>query len=227
MASTLSRPLNSFVTFGVGVGLLAIALPTLPANAARNPYQFCASRLLAVGISAESASIACAEALKPEEVGICVIRITRQQGIEALDALAACRQVRRPVEMASCVTQIRDRATDLEALAVLDTCRRSLLPLRLADCVVGTSRATNLNAPVILNNCISGSDTPREFGPTFIPTGGLPLSPVPAAPDGTLPAVPPQTSPAPEGQTAPAPTSGETPAPASGGAATPLPPGNP
>jgi hypothetical protein len=174
------------------IGFATISFPFAPASA-RNVYESCATNLLTVGIAKEDTAIACSEALYPQDVGRCVVKISHESNITALDALAACRRVRRPTELASCVNEIRSEIKDSATVEVLDNCRRSLLPTRFSSCVVGISRRTALTATPVMNICISGSDTPRDFGPTFIPVGA---------------SVTPTSSEVPSSETAPA----ETPA---------------
>lgn len=170
--SKLVLPLQRSLVLGVIAGFAAISFPIAPASA-RNDYESCATNLLKAGISKEDTAIACSEALHPQDVGSCVVRISSEPNITALDVLAACRRVRRPIELSSCVNQIRREIKDAATAEVLDNCRRSLLPTRFSSCVVGISRRTDIVATPLMNICISGSDIPRDFGPTFIPVGAL------------------------------------------------------
>ena len=170
------------LALGVIAGFTAISFPIAPASA-RNDYESCATNLLKVGISKEDTAIACSEALYPQDVGSCVSRISSEPNITALDVLAACRRVRRPIELASCVNEIRREIQDSAIAEVLDNCRRSLLPTRFSSCVVGIRRRTDIVATPLMNICISGSDIPRDFGPTFIPVGTSTAPPSTEAPN--------------------------------------------
>ncbi|MCW6037793.1 hypothetical protein K4A83_16160 [Spirulina subsalsa FACHB-351] len=74
-----------------------------------NPTVFeqCAQELKASGIDNTQAMSACADALVPEDLSTCVLRITETTGISPQTALSACFRVRRPVELAHCVVSIR------------------------------------------------------------------------------------------------------------------------
>jgi hypothetical protein len=159
-------------------GLLAMAIPAQPARAANN-YQECASRLLKVGLQAETVADACAGALYPEKLASCVTNINRRTDINAIDALTTCRRVRRPQELASCVIDISRFAPVDLTTAVLENCRRSLLPKQYASCVVGLNRRIDMSALSAMAVCIDASDRIVDFDPTFIPKDQLPAQPVP------------------------------------------------
>jgi hypothetical protein len=59
-------------------------------------------------LTPEKISAACANALHPEELSLCVLSIVKNTnpGILAEDALKSCYRVRRPVELARCVVRI-------------------------------------------------------------------------------------------------------------------------
>ncbi len=171
--------------------LLTAVIPTPPANAYLNEFQNCAAGLLSTNISPEQTSIACAEALHPEELSQCVVSIKRLTSIEAPNALGACFRVRRPIELASCVVDINRYTKEPIALDVLDHCRRSLLPIRFSDCVVGLSRQINDLSPAkAMDTCIAAIDWPQELSPTFAPDAP-PLIPT------FLPSSPPSVQPLP------------------------------
>jgi len=184
-------------------GWLGMSLPspaaTITTGSNTNPYRSCAGRLVRAGVSAEAAASACAGALNPPDIGRCVARIEQQTEIAAQEALATCRQVRRPIELARCVVGISDNTRGQAVPGVLDYCSRSLLPVRYAECVVGLQREIDLAPKQALETCISASNRPLEFSPTFIPEDQNP--PVQPAPASTQPQN--QTSPV---QPAPAPT---------------------
>lgn len=140
-------------------GLFTLAIPNTPANAF-NDFQVCAGELRRSNISPEVAAAACAEALAPADLSLCVLKIKALTPISPDDALRACIRVRRPIELANCVVQINDRTQDPNALPVLNYCRRSLLPERFSDCVVGISRQLDFSPPSALEACISAEDYP-------------------------------------------------------------------
>jgi hypothetical protein len=187
-------------------GWLGMSLPSLAANItttrSRNPYRNCAGRLVGVGISADAAATACAGALNPQDVARCVVRIEGQTEIVAENALATCRQVRRPIELARCVVGISDRSQGETVPGVLDYCGRSLLPVRFAECVVGLRREIDFAPTQAMDTCISASDRPVEFDPTFIPQRQIQQLPVQSAP--LTPDVPQEQTP--PAQPAPVPT---------------------
>lgn len=130
-----------------------------------NDYQLCAAQLLRVRVSPEAAADACAAALYPRDLTICVVRINRETNIPAADALSRCRQVRRPRDLATCAINISTRTQGSAGADVLDNCRRSLLPVRFAQCVVGLNREIDFSVDRAMSTCIDGSDQPREFYP--------------------------------------------------------------
>ena len=142
-------------------GLLAIAIPHSSAIASTKEFQICAAELLRSELSRELASAACAEALDPQDLSLCVLKIKDLTPINANEALVACRRVRRPLELASCVVNIKNRIEDAEVRSVLDNCRRSLLPLRFSDCVIGLSSEIDFSPPRALTTCISTEDFSR------------------------------------------------------------------
>lgn len=123
-----------------------------------NDYRFCAARLLALNISGETVSTACATALYPKVLSTCVYDIQRRTNILAADALATCRQVRQPNELATCVVGISTNSSEETIPEVLDYCRLSLLPARFAECVVGLRREIDVTPVQAMNTCIDGSD---------------------------------------------------------------------
>ncbi len=174
-------------------GLMAMALPPAPAtafdwlNLEVNEYRVCAIRLQRAGIRPEAIGTACSVALRPKELGDCVVGITRKTDITAIDALTTCRQVRRPLELSACVVDISRRTQKPEPNAVLDNCRRSLLPVRYAQCVVGLSQRIDLTAAQAMDTCIDGSDRPKDFYPP-LPGANPPI--LPPNGDQTMPPIP-------------------------------------
>lgn len=140
---------------------LALNFPAMAASVPSsylNDYRFCAARLLALNISGEAVSTACAAALEPKVLSTCVYDIQRQTSILATDALATCRQVRRPNELATCVVGISINSQEKTIPEVLNYCRRSLLPARFAECVVGLRREIAVTPVQAMDTCIDGSD---------------------------------------------------------------------
>ena len=193
---------------GLGfVALLGLS-NVLPAQA--NEYQSCSASLTEVKLDRLSVAQGCAEALHPQDVGTCVVRIVNNQSVNNkivnLDALDACRRVRRPLELATCVTMIHQSTETMPfsndaSKMVLDSCRKSLLPERYGRCVVGfrnnplqktivdvamTDRTKELDG---LNTCLDATDYRKDIKL-------IPLSEVitPASPTPTM-TNPPYTSP--------------------------------
>jgi hypothetical protein len=203
-------------------GWLGMSLPspaaTIPTASNRNAYRLCASRVVGAGASAEAAANACAGALNPPDLGRCVTQIRGNTEIAVEEALANCRQVRRPIELGRCVVGISGNTQGQPVPGVLDYCSRSLLPVRFAECVVGLGREVNIAPPQAMETCISASDRPLEFDPSFIPIGQTPpeqqLNPDLTQPQNQTPPVQqpapaptqPQNQTPPVQQPAPAPT---------------------
>lgn len=178
-------------------GLIAIAFPIRPA-AAYTEFQICAAQLVRfASVSPESASVACAQALHPEEYSRCVVTISLRTPAATNNALAACTRVRRPVELSRCVIDITDRARDSQVPSVLEYCRRSLEPIRFSQCVSGLTREVDFATPKALDTCIAAEDFPRQLFPNFVP----PPSSQPTVP--TVPNVLPSLTPSPVIQPAP------------------------
>ena len=165
MNNYLEKTLRLTALASLPAFLLTIAIP--PHSATASNFDNCASSLLRNGVSAEKASTACADALKPKDLSACVNKIQGQTAIAGEDALTACYRVRRPKELASCVVKIDSKTEDAEiATLALDNCRRSLLPKRFADCVVDLNSAiADLSGTEAIATCISAEDFPRELFP--------------------------------------------------------------
>jgi len=172
-------------------GLIVIAIPNPPA-AAYTAFQICAAQLVRfASVSPESASVACANALRPEDYSRCVVTISLRTPAATNNALTACTRVRRPVELSRCVIDITDRARDSQVPSVLEYCRRSLQPIRFSECVSGLTREVDFATPRALDTCIAAEDFPRQLFPNFVP----PPSSQPTLP--TVPNVLPSLTPAP------------------------------
>jgi hypothetical protein len=177
-------------------GLAAFSLPaasvtqeyrTVPLGDRPRDYNACVNALSGLQLASTDVAAACGAALFPRSLGECVSRIGGDTTIAAADALSGCRRVRRPNDLATCVVDISNGSNEGTVLTnVLDNCRRSLLPVRFSSCVVGLrSGLSALSTEEAMTNCIASSDRPRDFLPTFIPSGQeLPL-PGAATPDTT------------------------------------------
>lgn len=195
-----NRTVSSLIHFAATqlavAGWLAMTFPSTAAtipSSYRNQYRGCAGRLLSVGISAEAAASACAEALRPQDLSRCVIEIERQTELAAEDALSSCRQVRRPNELASCVVGI-SRNQEEAIPSVLNYCGRSLLPERFAECVVGLRIEADFAPTAAMETCINASDPLGDVAPNFVPGNQTPLSEpnsVPIGPEEQTPLIQP------------------------------------
>ncbi|MCT7984697.1 hypothetical protein NG796_15470 [Laspinema sp. A4] len=170
----------SLVALTVGL----IPLNPAPASARNNDYNRCAAELLDRQLSPETVALACASALRPEELSECVVEINSRTDILAEDALTRCQQVRRPLELATCVVEISDGSTEGEAPLILDFCRRSLLPAEFSECVVGLQNQIDLVTSQAMSVCIDTRDRVGSPLPNFIP-GREP--PAPTRPSPNLP----------------------------------------
>ena len=151
----------SIIATSFAISGLALNFPAMAASVPStylNDYRFCSARLLALNVSAEAVSTACANALYPKRLGTCVYDIQRQTNILATDALATCTQVRQPDELATCVVGISVNSQEETIPEVLNYCRLSLLPVRFAECVVGLRREIDVTPTQAMNTCIDGSD---------------------------------------------------------------------
>ena len=154
-------------------GLLTIAIPSKPATAFTE-FQICAAELVRFAtVAPEAASVACSQALRPEDLSQCVVTISQLTPTLTQDALVACTRVRRPVELSRCVSDITlDKSNDSrnsEALNILEHCRSSLLPIRFSECVNGLSREVDFSTSRALDTCIAAENFPRQLSPTFAP----------------------------------------------------------
>ncbi|BAY28508.1 hypothetical protein NIES2107_03380 [Nostoc carneum NIES-2107] len=156
-------------------GWLATMVPSMAAATySNNDYRACAGQLLRVNINTNSASQACAGALRPRELSRCVVKISRQTQISAVDALNSCTLARRPEELATCVVDISLYPSKEAANpAILNYCGRSLLPVSFSQCVVGLRTETKSALVPTLDTCISGSDRVSSF----VPSSTSPLQP--------------------------------------------------
>lgn len=194
---------NRWASISAIVSIVSLLLPTAPASANLGflifgnqnvdvgDYQRCALALTNLQVAPDQAASACANSLKPQDLTVCVNRLTSGGSIAATEAVSACRQVRRPVELGMCVVNIRQGLSAATASDVLNNCRRSLLPERYASCVVGLSRSIKLEPVQALNTCIDAGDFPTELDATFIPLTGSQGQPSDSL---TVPSTPPSPS---------------------------------
>ncbi|MDZ8186923.1 MAG: hypothetical protein RMX96_18995 [Nostoc sp. ChiSLP02] len=181
-------------------GLLTAILPDMAIAASyRNDYSICAEGLLKVGITPEAASQGCAQALRPRDLGACVVKIDKGTEITAADALSYCGRARRPEELATCVVGVSSLTKEAVNPAVLNYCGRSLLPVRFGQCVVGLLGKIELPPTQALDTCIDGSDSSvigvssSPTSPNLFPGSSSPSTET--APFPTQPVAPTQPQP--------------------------------
>jgi len=206
-AGTVSSSVRAFASPLAILLLFIVAIPTQPAKAERNSFDYnfrvCGAELARAGIPPAVAANSCSAVLYPKDLTTCVLTIYKQTSISSGDALTTCRQVRRPRDLGNCVVNISVNTLGGSPRAILDGCRRSLLPVRFGECVVGLSQSLNLSVGLLMANCIDGSDRPRDFYPPgrnplqqAPPQQPLPLTVPPPSPPGSL-QVPPLPPPPP------------------------------
>lgn len=142
-------------------GVLAISFPgrvDAVFSRSTNNYRACAGRLVSNDISPEAASKACAKALYPRRLSVCLTKIVKQTKLDAKDALTSCEEARRPEDLASCVVGISKNNKEAVDPEVLNFCGRSLLPVRFAQCVVGLRSEIDLAPTQAMETCIDASD---------------------------------------------------------------------
>jgi|GEM_PF-867009 len=173
-----SRTLQLFqwpvIPFLAGALLSAGSLPLMssPAQAQANDldYDLCARELLAAGVEADVAAIACAGSYRPTDVSSCVTGVLNAADVTATAALSACSRDRRPDEVATCVADIHNALVVDDSLAVLARCHRTILPERYAACVTGIADELGYTTEDALATCIAAGYRPANVTPTYIPT---------------------------------------------------------
>ena len=153
--------MNDFVTKTMSLTAIALTgiISTTPASAGRlNRFDICAVDLQDRGIGATIAAKACAMAIEPEELSLCVARINEATSVVAVNALSACFQVRRPEELGHCVAKIDREVQGVNGNLAMEYCRRSLLPERFSECVVGLHRRLSLEPAQAMRTCIEAKD---------------------------------------------------------------------
>ena len=175
-------------------GVLAVSFPgEVDAAFSRrmNNYRACAGRLVNNNISPEAASQACAKALYPERLSVCLTKIVKRTQLDAKDALSSCEDARRPEDLATCVVGISRNSKEAADPEVLNFCGRSLLPVRFARCVVGLRSEIDLAPTQAMETCIDASDPISNVAPSFIPGSQQISEPVPSLePNPTTPDTP-------------------------------------
>lgn len=147
-------------------GIFFMVTPSRPLQAAvGDEFEICAEELQEAGLSPDQASAACADALRPKDLSLCVLSMTQEVGVPAEDGLYNCYRDRRPLELATCVVEINELLATDDTGIIVENCRRSLLPLRYSECVVGlTNTAEEAIAPVAaMEECISADAFPSAL----------------------------------------------------------------
>jgi hypothetical protein len=159
-----------FAVFGfVTASTLPFAVPPAQAQATDLAYGACADELIAAGITAEAAAIACSTAYRPTDVSSCVTGVLAAADVPALSALTACSRDRRPAEVSTCVADIHSDLVVGDSLAVVDLCHRTILPERYSACVIGIATEAGLTTEESLATCIAAGYRPLNVSPTYIP----------------------------------------------------------
>jgi len=140
--------------------------PSRPLQAASgDQFQVCAEELQEAGLSPEKASTACADAIRPKDLSLCVLSMNQEADVPADTALFNCYRDRRPLDLASCVVNINDYLKADDITTIVENCRRSLLPLRYSECVVGLTNTPNQEiSPVkAAQDCLDAQTFPSNL----------------------------------------------------------------
>jgi len=149
-------------------GLFFMVTPSRPLQAAvGDEFKVCAEELQEAGLSSDDASAACADALRPKDLSLCVLSMNEEVGVPAQEALYNCYRDRRPLELATCVVDINEFLEADDPGLIVENCRRSILPLRYSDCVIGLTNAEEetIDPVAALEECISADAFPRALTP--------------------------------------------------------------
>lgn len=166
----LQWPAIPFALIGLAsASTLPLVATPAQAQATDFDYATCASELLAAGIDADAAAIACSTSYRPTDISSCVDGVLEAADVPALAALTACSRDRRPTEVATCVANIHNDLVVDDSLAVLDLCHRTILPERYSACVIGIAQETDLTTEESLASCIAAGYRPLNVTPTYIP----------------------------------------------------------
>lgn len=125
----------------------------------------CAESLISSGVEQSSATAACSDASKPQDLAACVTEIESATDIKGDDALQSCYRVRRPDELSSCVTTISTELEPKKSEIALDSCRRSLLPKRHAECTLDLASIAEISKEEAIESCLAAELTPGEVAP--------------------------------------------------------------
>lgn len=148
--------------------LFFMVSPPRPLQAAiGDEFKICAEELQEAGLSSDEASAACADALHPKDLSLCVLSMNQDVGIPAEEGLYNCYRDRRPLELATCVVDINQFLEADDPGLIVENCRRSLLPLRYSDCVIGLTNTAEagIDPVVAMEECISADAFPRALTP--------------------------------------------------------------
>jgi hypothetical protein len=156
------------IQFAVAGALAFPAILFSPLVAQANEFGNCTGKLLAAGIDTDSAALACAQALHPDQVASCVVDVTNTAEVVPEDALAACSRDRRPDEVAACFGSIYTNLEGADPLETLENCQLSILPIRYSDCVTGLAAESDLTPEASLATCSVAGYRPVDLAPTFI-----------------------------------------------------------
>ncbi|NBD15627.1 MAG: hypothetical protein GVY04_05600 [Cyanobacteria bacterium] len=149
-------------------GLFFMVTPSRPLQAAvGDEFEICAEELQEAGLSPDEASAACADALRPKDLSLCVLSMNQEVGVPAEEGLYNCYRDRRPLELATCVVDINEFLEADDPGLIVENCRRSILPLRYSDCVIGLTNAeeATIDPVAALEECISADAFPRALTP--------------------------------------------------------------
>lgn len=153
----------------LSAGTLPLSATVAQAQATDLDYDACADELLAAGVEADAAAIACAMSYRPTEVSGCVSGVLAAADVTPTAALSACSRDRRPDEVASCVATIHGDLVVNDSQSVLDHCHRTILPERYAACVTGIADEIGYTTEDSLATCIAAGYRPENLAPTYIP----------------------------------------------------------
>lgn len=147
-------------------GLFFMVSPTRPLQAARgDEFKICAEELQEAGLLPDEASAACADALRPKDLSLCVLSMNEEVGIPAEEGLYNCYRDRRPLELASCVVDINQVLEADDPGIIVENCRFSLLPLRYSECVIGLTNAEGetIDPAMAMEECINADTFPEPL----------------------------------------------------------------
>ena len=101
-------PGKIFTVCSLQISLLTINFFSSPVALAGEDFDFdeCVIAILNSGLSQEQASAACTDAIVPEDLGICVEKLTNNTPIPGINAVQNCYLVRRPRDLSACVLDI-------------------------------------------------------------------------------------------------------------------------